>query len=81
VIVSAVLGHASPSFTIAVYQHAWQEGPAEAAQALEAALRPRSGVGNPLATELAEPSEDRNATRSRRSDPHCPAGGGATHEG
>jgi integrase len=27
VIVSAVLGHASPAFTIAVYQHAWQEGP------------------------------------------------------
>ncbi len=40
VIVSAVLGHASPSFTIAVYQHAWQEGPAEAARALETALRP-----------------------------------------
>ncbi len=40
VIVSAVLGHASPSLTIAVYQHAWQEGPAEAAQALEAALGP-----------------------------------------
>jgi integrase len=38
VIVSAVLGHASPSFTIAVYQHAWQEGPSEAAAALEAAL-------------------------------------------
>jgi hypothetical protein len=38
VIVSAVLGHASPAFTIAVYQHAWQEGPAEAAAALEAAL-------------------------------------------
>ncbi len=37
-IVSAVLGHASPSFTIAVYQHAWQEGPSEAAAALEAAL-------------------------------------------
>jgi integrase len=39
VIISAVLGHASPSFTIAVYQHAWQEGPAEAARALETALR------------------------------------------
>ncbi|HYT81777.1 MAG TPA: tyrosine-type recombinase/integrase, partial [Actinomycetota bacterium] len=38
VIVSAVLGHASPAFTIAVYQHAWQEGPAEAAAALQAAL-------------------------------------------
>src|SRR6266542_5885933 len=32
VIVSAVLGHASPAFTIAVYQHAWREGPAEAAK-------------------------------------------------
>ncbi len=40
VIVSAVLGHTSPSFTIAVYQHAWQEGPSEAARALEAALGP-----------------------------------------
>jgi hypothetical protein len=40
VIVSAVLGHASPSFTIAVYQHAWQEGPSEAAAALEASLGP-----------------------------------------
>ena len=38
VIVSAVLGHASPPFTIAVYQHAWQEGPSEAAAALEASL-------------------------------------------
>lgn len=52
VIVSAVLGHASPAFTIAVYQHAWQEGPSEAARAIEAALgRPR--VGNPLAHEAA----------------------------
>jgi hypothetical protein len=40
VVVSAVLGHASPAFAIAVYQHAWQEGPAEAAQALETALHP-----------------------------------------
>lgn len=40
VIVSAVLGHASPAFTIAVYQHAWQEGRAEAAAAIEAALSP-----------------------------------------
>jgi integrase len=40
VIVSAALGHASPSFTIAMYQHPWQEGPSEAAQALEAALGP-----------------------------------------
>jgi integrase len=42
VIVSAVLGHASPAFTVAVYQHAWEEGQAEAASALEAALGPRS---------------------------------------
>ena len=27
VIVSAMLGHASPAFTAAVYQHEWQEGP------------------------------------------------------
>jgi hypothetical protein len=48
VIVLAVLGHASPAFTLAVYQHAWQDGPREAALALEAALGPRlSGVGNP----------------------------------
>jgi integrase len=60
VVVSAVLGHASPAFTIAVYQHAWQEGPSEAAMALEAALgRPR--VGTPLAQEVIEPSEDRAA--------------------
>jgi integrase len=58
VIVSALLGHASPAFTIAVYQHAWQEGPSEAARALEAALgRPR--VGNPLAQEPAQGSGDR----------------------
>ena len=58
VIVSSVLGHASPAFTIAVYQHAWQEGPAEAAQALEAALGgPR--VGNPLAEEVVEEAQDR----------------------
>jgi integrase len=31
VIVSAVLGHANPAFTVAVYQHAWQDGPREAA--------------------------------------------------
>jgi hypothetical protein len=40
VIVLAVLGHASPAFTVAVYQHAWEEGPAEAAAALQAALSP-----------------------------------------
>ncbi|MGH2788735.1 MAG: tyrosine-type recombinase/integrase [Actinomycetota bacterium] len=40
VIVSAVLGHASPAFTIAVYQHAWQEGLYEAAAALDRALVP-----------------------------------------
>ncbi|MGH2674331.1 MAG: site-specific integrase [Actinomycetota bacterium] len=42
VIVSAVLGHASPAFTVAVYQHAWQQGQAEVASALEAALGPGS---------------------------------------
>jgi integrase len=49
VVVSAVLGHASPAFTMAVYQHAWQEGPAEAAAALEEAFAHGPGVGNPLA--------------------------------
>jgi hypothetical protein len=38
VIVSADLGHASPAFTVAVYQHTWQEGPHEAAAALKRAL-------------------------------------------
>lgn len=55
-IVSAVLGHANPAFTVAVYQHAWQDGPREAALALEAALGPcLSGVGNPLANSVIEP--------------------------
>ncbi|MGH2699381.1 MAG: tyrosine-type recombinase/integrase [Actinomycetota bacterium] len=54
VIVSAVLGHASPAFTVAVYQHAWQEGPYEAAAALENALGPGlSDVGNPLARDAS----------------------------
>lgn len=52
IVVSAVLGHASPAFTAATYQHAWQEGPSEAADALEQAFRAaRANVGNPLATE------------------------------
>lgn len=58
VIVSAVLGHASPAFTVAIYQHAWQEGPSEAAEALERALGPSVsgvGVGNPLAIDALEP--------------------------
>jgi integrase len=64
VIVSAVLGHASPAFTVAVYQHAWQEGPYEAAAALEKALGSglsdvgNSDVGNPLARDLFEPAAD-----------------------
>ncbi len=50
VIVSAVLGHASPAFTLAVYQHVWQEGSSEAAHAIEQAFQPSAtGVGNPLA--------------------------------
>jgi integrase len=54
VIVSAVLGHASPAFTIAVYQHAWQDGPREAAAALEKALGSGlSDVGNPLARDAS----------------------------
>lgn len=53
VVVSAVLGHASPAFTLAVYQHVWREGPSEAADALEQAFRSaRSEVGNPLAIEV-----------------------------
>jgi hypothetical protein len=60
VVVSAVLGHASPAFTIAVYQHAWQEGPYEAAAALEKALASASSeVGNPLANEVLEAAEQR----------------------
>jgi hypothetical protein len=64
VIVSAVLGHASPAFTVAVYQHAWQEGPYEAAAALEKALGSSflsgsgfSDVGNPLANDLVEAAD------------------------
>ena len=60
-IVSAVLGHdnASPAFTVAV-QHAWQEGPYEAAAALEKALGAGfSDVGNPLARDVFEPGVDR----------------------
>lgn len=36
--VSAVLGHASPGFTMATYQHVWEAAPDEAAVALGAAL-------------------------------------------
>lgn len=54
VVVSAVLGHASPAFTVAVYQHAWQDGPHEAAAALEKALGSGlSDVGNPLARDAS----------------------------
>ena len=57
VIVSAVLGHANPVFTVAVYQHAWQDGPREAALVLEAALGPcPAGVGNRLANSALGPS-------------------------
>jgi integrase len=60
VIVSAVLRHASPAFTVAVYQHAWQDGPHEAAAALERALRSGvSDVGNPLARDVFEPGAER----------------------
>jgi len=78
VIVSAVLGHASPSFTIAVYQHAWQEGPSEAAAALEAALGPlrrwqsvgtgaRRGLRRPLGGD-ERAGQERGAGRTRTSD-------------
>jgi integrase len=59
VIVSAVLGHASPAFTVAVYQHAWQEGPTEAAAALQEALGSSvPDVGNPLAGDRFERFEE-----------------------
>jgi len=55
VIVSTALGHASPAFTAAVYQHAWQEDPCEVAAALEEALVPYlTDVGNPLARQALE---------------------------
>lgn len=38
VIVSAMLGHASPAFTASVYQHAWDEGAEQVAAALGEAL-------------------------------------------
>jgi hypothetical protein len=54
VIVSAVLGLASPAFTVAVYQHAWQDGPREAAAALEKAFGSGlSDVGYPLARDAS----------------------------
>jgi integrase len=60
VIVSAFLGHASPAFTIAVYQHAWQEGPSEAAAALEMAFGSGlADVGNPLARDGFETASER----------------------
>jgi integrase len=61
VILSAVLGHASPAFTAAVYQHAWQDGPHEAAAALEAALALCSDVGNQLAQTHFETARDKVA--------------------
>jgi Phage integrase family len=65
VIVSAVLGHASPSFTIAVYQHAWQEGPSEAAQALEAALGPFGALAIRWHRTPAKPQATPRGTRKR----------------
>ncbi|MDQ3783344.1 MAG: tyrosine-type recombinase/integrase [Actinomycetota bacterium] len=60
VIVSTMLGHASPAFTVAVYQHVWQEGPNEAAAALDEALAPSiTDVGNPLANEAFESDDQR----------------------
>ena len=63
-----------PAFTAAVYQHAWQEGPYEAAAALETALAPPSDVGNPLAhTDFAR-KEDEVLARLSRSQVVVPAG-------
>ena len=74
-LLSAVLGHASPAFTVAVYQHAWQDGPYEAAAALEKALGSNMGqryrtftvsnvsdVGNPLANKVIEAAGQRVST-------------------
>jgi len=60
VIVSTVLGHASPAFTIAVYQHAWQEGSSEAARASRRRWAARA-LAIRLAQRAAEPPEDRVA--------------------
>lgn len=38
VIVAALLGHSTPAFTVAVYQHAWEEGSAEAADVIGVSL-------------------------------------------
>jgi integrase len=38
VIVSALVGHSTPAFTMAVYQHAWEEGSTEAASVIGASL-------------------------------------------
>ena len=60
-----MLGHASPAFTVAVYQHAWQEGPSEAAAALGNALAPGvtdvgvGDVGNPLANDALQSDDER----------------------
>lgn len=68
VIVSAVLGHASPAFTVAVYQHAWQEGPAEAAAALEAALSPSQALAIGWQARRSSGLTTGGAHRTSRSD-------------
>lgn len=66
VIVSAVLGHASPAFTIAVYQHVWEEGLSEAAAALQAALHPSRALAIGWHTGLLDgPNTERLSQRSR----------------
>jgi hypothetical protein len=67
VIVSA-LGHASPAFTIAVYQHAWQEGLAEAVQALEAALNPSPALAIRWPRRRRSLPETGVSSRSRSSE-------------
>ena len=71
VIVSAVLGHGSPAFTASVYQHAWQEGPHEAAAAMAAAL---AGVGNPLAQSRFEATRHKVAVANWQVTGVGPAG-------
>jgi hypothetical protein len=68
VIVSALMGHASPAFTVAVYQHAWQEGPSEAAAALEAALHPAPTLAIRWHKRRSSRPKTRRLSRNSRSD-------------
>jgi integrase len=68
VVVSAVLGHASPAFTIAAYQHAWREGPYEAAAALQKAFASGLyGVGIRWQTKISMRPTNARPSRISRS--------------